>query len=89
MGMTIEDCINELQKLKLPISKHDLSFHFVEHTRNKTVETAIDTMRKYQKIVQIMERTVDDGTSMYDTLQEIEEVIEDGNDDSIMDNSDM
>lgn len=37
-----------------------------------------DTMRKYQKIVQIMERTVDDGTSMYDTLQEIEEVIEDG-----------
>ena len=37
-------------------------------------------MRKYQKIVQIMERTVDDGTSMYDTLQEIEEVIEDGND---------
>ena len=41
---------------------------------------AIDTMRKYQKIVQIMERTVDDGTSMYDTLQEIEEVIEDGTD---------
>ena len=40
-----------------------------------------NTMRKYQKIVQIMERTIDDGTSMYDTLQEIEEVIEDGNDD--------
>ena len=39
---------------------------------------AINTMRKYQKIVQIMERTVDDGTSMYDTLQEIEEVVEDG-----------
>ena len=36
-------------------------------------------LRKYQKIVQIMERTVDDGTSMYDTLQEIEEVIEDEN----------
>lgn len=41
-------------------------------------DVAMDTMRKYQKIVQIMERTVDDGTSMYDTLQEIEEVIEDG-----------
>lgn len=41
-------------------------------------DVAIDIMRKYQKIVQIMERTVDDGTSMYDTLQEIEEVIEDG-----------
>ena len=45
------------------------------------IRQAIDTMRKYQQIVQIMERTVDDGTSMYDTLQEIEEVIEDGNDD--------
>ena len=43
-----------------------------------SLSEAIDTMRKYQKIVQIMERTVDDGTSMYDTLQEIEEVIEDG-----------
>ena len=47
----------------------------------ESLEMAIDTMKKYQKIVQIMERTVDDGTSMYDTLQEIEEVIEDGNDD--------
>lgn len=44
-------------------------------------DVAMDTMRKYQKIVQIMERTVDDGTSMYNTLQEIEEMIEDGNDD--------
>jgi hypothetical protein len=44
----------------------------------EALQTAKDTMRKYEKIVQIMERTVDDGTSMYDTLQEIEEVIEDG-----------
>lgn len=28
----------------------------------------------------MMKLTVDDGTSMYDTLQEIEEVIDDGND---------
>jgi hypothetical protein len=47
----------------------------------EALQTAKGTMRKYQNIVQIMERTVDDGTSMYDTLQEIEEVIEDGNDD--------
>lgn len=47
---------------------------------NNAIETALETMNKYQKIVQIMERTVDDGTSMYDTLQEIEEVIEDEND---------
>lgn len=42
-------------------------------------DTAVIILRKYQKIVQIIERTVDDGTSMYDTLQEIEEVVEDGN----------
>ena len=48
--------------------------------QKEALKFAIETMRKYQKIVQIMERTVDDGTSMYDTLQEIEEVIEDGND---------
>lgn len=45
----------------------------------EALQTAKDTMRKYQKIVQIMERTVDDGTSMYDTLQEIEAAIEDEN----------
>lgn len=50
-----------------------------EETYGDFYKQVADTMRKYQKIVQIMERTVDDGTSMYDTLQEIEEVIEDGN----------
>ena len=45
--------------------------------QKEALKFEIDTMRKYQKIVQIMERTVDDGTSMYDTLQEIEEVIAD------------
>lgn len=45
----------------------------------EALNVIVETICKYQKIVQIMERTVDDGTSMYDTLQEIEEVIEDGN----------
>lgn len=51
-----------------------------DHCEHDCVCGALDIIDKYQKIVQIMERTVDDGTSMYDTLQEIEEVIEDGND---------
>ena len=46
----------------------------------EATSVAIEIMRKYQKIARIMERTVDDGTSMYDTLQEIEEVVEDGDD---------
>lgn len=71
MGMTIDEHIAQLKKLK--------SFH--NGSYGTSINFAIDTMRKYQKIVQIMERTVDDGTSMYDTLQEIEEVIENGNDD--------
>lgn len=79
MGMTIEDCINELQKLKLPISKHDLSFHFVEHTRNKTVDTAIDTMRKYQQIGQILKDIPYGGEF---TVRRIQEVVEDGNNDN-------
>jgi len=68
--MTIENSIEYLTVIKKSYLG-DLS---------ENLSIAISTMRKYQKIVQIMERTVDDGTSMYDTLQEIEEVIEDGND---------
>ena len=68
MGMSIEQAIEH--------GKERLVIYGGEH--KEFIEIAIDTMKKYQKIVQIMERTVDDGTSMYDTLQEIEEVIEDG-----------
>lgn len=68
--MTIDEHIAQLIRVK----------HYAAPRHYETLDMAIDTMRKYQKIVQIMERTVDDGTSMYDTLQEIEEVIEDGND---------
>ncbi len=69
MGMTIDEAIEH--------GKEQLEIFGGEH--KEFIEIAIETMRKYQKIVQIMERTVDDGTSMYDTLEEIEEVVEDGN----------
>lgn len=68
MGMSIDKAIEH--------GKEQLEIFGGEH--KEFIETSITTMHKYQKIVQIMERTVDDGTSMYDTLQEIEEVIEDG-----------
>lgn len=84
MGMTIDEAISDLTELKIcgvmPFTKGTISGGNYKVITGDCLDEAIDTMRKYQKIVQIMERTVDDGTSMYDTLQEIEEVIEDGTD---------
>lgn len=68
MGMTIEEAIKYYENKNVVLTEEEALANTI----------ALNTMRKYQKIVQIMERTVDDGTSMYDTLQEIEEVIEDG-----------
>jgi hypothetical protein len=74
MGMSIDKAIAKIWHCIVSIRDCTGNKEFVE-----ALELSVDTMRKYQKIVQIMERTVDDGTSMYDTLQEIEEVVEDGN----------
>jgi hypothetical protein len=76
MGMTIDDADTILSCERLDSS---MGCGASDEDIDKALGVAIDTMRKYQKIVQIMERTVDDGTSMYDTLEEIEEVVEDGN----------
>lgn len=75
MGMSIDEAVNVIHKM---LAYTDLSVRAnLKADMIDACHMAIDTMRKYQKIEQIMERTVDDGTSMYDTLQEIEEVIED------------
>ena len=71
MGMSINDHIEVLKS-------YNHGFTAQAGNLQDSIDVALDIMRKYQKIVQIMERTVDDGTSMYDTLQEIEEVVEDG-----------
>lgn len=81
MGMTIKEAIPILHDMYNYYNDVDVDAYVgFDNEDNNAIETALETMNKYQKIVQIMERTVDDGTSMYDTLQEIEEVIEDGND---------
>ena len=82
MGMTIDEAIGELQKMKLPISKHDLSFHLVEHTRNETLDVAIETMRKYQQIEQIYREWFSNtGRTSADAYERIGEVLKNGNDD--------
>ena len=75
MGMTINEIIDAFDYIK-HVGNGEFSYR---HCREEiALDEAAIILRKYEKIVQIMERTVDDGTSMYDTLQEIEEVIEDG-----------
>lgn len=82
MEMTIKEAIPILHDMYNYYNDVDVDAYVgFDNEDNNAIETALETMNKYQKIVQIMERTVDDGTSMYDTLQEIEEVIEDENDD--------
>ena len=75
MGMTIDDAIKRYESNAEYERTHGNLQGCLEFRQ------LVEWLRKYQKIVQIMVRTVDDGTSMYDTLQEIEEVIADGNDD--------
>lgn len=66
MGMTIDDCIKELL-----INKEDDTFVL----GNETIDFAIDTMRKYEKIQQILKDIpYGDGAVVW----RIQEVIEDG-----------
>ena len=75
MGMTIDEHIAQLKKLK--------SFHNGSYGAN--INFAIDTMRKYQKIQEIVRWN--NAPSPYykpdgQLFREICEVLEDGNDDN-------
>lgn len=72
MGMTIEERIAELVRVK----------HYAAPRHYETLDVAIETMRKYQKIQEIVNNAKDsDGAVKYNWLYEhIREVVEDGND---------
>jgi hypothetical protein len=73
--MTIEKAISHLGTYSSTLGSGQTPQE--QHEESKRV--AISTMRKFQKIEQILDRVIDDGTCMYDTLEEIREVVEDGN----------
>ena len=78
--MTIDDAIKHMKQ-----ARYDYCEYW-EETRNDTTiafDIAIDTMRKYQKIQEIINNAKDsDGVVKYNWLYEqIKEVIEDGKND--------
>ena len=71
MGITIEDCIKELL-----INKEDDTYVW----GNETIDFAIETMRKYQKIQEIVQSKTT--RLSYDIgFRQIKKVVEDGIDD--------
>ena len=82
MGMTIEQKIKTLLELYHYI-KGDTHFcGYNEETATQSLETAIDTMRKYQRIEQIYQKWNEVNDFSYNqAMRMIGEVVEDGNDD--------
>ena len=68
MGMTIDKALKQLETYSIPCGKYKEAYDF-----------AIDTMRKYQKIQEIVGNYGFDSSWL--CLKKIREVMEDGNDD--------
>ena len=66
MGMTIEERIAQLVRVK----------HYASPRHYETLDVAISTMRKYQKIQTIVKAWND--MNSFDSMVQISEVLEDG-----------
>lgn len=85
MGMTIDDNVDFLNEAKdifedianNPKIYETLKTYFII----ESLETAIETMRKYQRIEEVINRlkNINDHTTSIDLLFEIKEIIENGN----------
>lgn len=95
MGMSIDDSIRELmwvrkvneKILKTDAKEIDIDSAWIKHWENvvKSLDVAVETIRKYQQIEQIVDAYITDNPRepMYDTedyMQSIREVLEDGRD---------
>lgn len=78
MKMTIDDSIKELSKCRKNFDYDNGDYCYVDGTTKHSLDTAIDTMYKYQQIKEIV------GNYGFDTswicLKKIIEVIENGED---------
>jgi hypothetical protein len=71
MGMTIDNCIKDLL-----IQREDFTYEL----GSEEIDFMIETMRKYQKIEQIVKAwKADVDIDSYDSMADIGEVVEDGN----------
>lgn len=71
MGMTIDESITELEKARNSIEP----CLFIDEAIDQSMKTAIEVMRKYQKIDHILDKSDNGEQCMYDTIQEIEELM--------------
>lgn len=81
MGMTIDNCISKLTEILEEATEDENSVCYVTDVDEPTLKTAIDTMRKYEKIEQILSDWInDDSVGMSDYwMGRIKEVVEDEN----------
>ncbi len=75
MGMTIDESITELDKARDSIEP----CLFLDEAIDQSMKTAIEIMRKYQKIQEIVKAWND--MNSFDSMLKISEVLEDGKDD--------
>jgi len=84
MGMTIDEAIPILHDMYNYYNDVDAYVGF-DNEDNNAIETALDTMRKYQKIEQAYKKYLNDMvTNIYADskfIRALREVLEDGNDD--------
>lgn len=82
MGMTIDGSIKELSKWRNDLNYDNGDYFYGDDTTRHSLGVAIEIMRKYKKIQEIVKKwELDSWTDnlSYESMIQIREVLEDGN----------